>query len=114
MSYSTNPVRDAETYFDRQFAEGERVDADIAFAAETIREAFAAFQPIPFVSSTGSKGVLRYMPWTEAVNDYITYPETDALLMDVLKNSECPKVKALMKAIVDRYVDMNADELGML
>lgn len=113
MSYSTNPVADAERYWDAQYAESARMEALEIEAAKQITEAFESFGPVPYAQYNGSgTPKFAYMPFAEAVNDMLGYEEVDKLFMDMLKTSQCVKVKALLKAIEARYIRMRADELG--
>ena len=114
MSYSTNTVKDAERYWDAQFAEAEALEAAQLEAGKEIRECFATFSPVPYVQTMGLGGSvkLRYMPFIEAMNDTIGDERINLLLVDVLKTSDCPKVKALLSAMAEVHVQSWADEVG--
>jgi hypothetical protein len=114
MSYTANPHRDAESYWDRQYEEAEHLEAEQLKAGNEIRECFQAFKPVPYVQTNGFGGSakVRYMPFIEAMNDTIGDERIGAMLINVFKTSECPKVKALLSAMAEVHVQSWADEVG--
>ena len=103
-------VADADFYFENLAKENKRLKANAIKAGEQIREAFNTQTPLPYVA--GATWKLAYMPYKEAATDVICDDKVFPVFLEALKTSECPKVKALIAAMADKYVSMWADEVG--
>lgn len=109
MYYTASPTADAERYNDELDAQAQRTEALEIEAGNEIREAFQAAKPVPFVSGEGK---VRYMPFAEAVGEVISDDKVFDHLIVALKTSECPKVKALLKAMAERHVYLWAGDIA--
>lgn len=104
-----SPTRDAEEHFDRLSDEADRIEHNMIEAGNEIRQAFDSKSPVPYVTGEGK---VRYMPFEEAVSDIIQHDDVFAKLIDVLNTSDCMKVKAFIKIMAQKHVNMWADEIG--
>lgn len=114
MSYSSDPVQDADRHISEQAKYQERLEAMIKEASYQIEQGFKSFTIVPFThyGSQHAKGRLRYMPFAEAVDDLIADRTIFNQFVEVLKTSECPKVKALLDAMTEKHKSMWAEEVG--
>lgn len=119
MSYTADPVRDAAIYYDKLDAESEKLEAQEAYYADLITEAFTSdltkvsdtkLLQVPYV--TGNPGKIKYQPIGEAIGDLIAYDDVFNQLLKVLRTSPCAEVANLRAAMAKRYSDQWASELG--
>lgn len=110
MSYSTDPVSDADRHIEAQDDFAGRL---LAAEASVEAEIEAAFQ-------AGSDSLL---PMTRALKPFMTskwhealamldYEMPEAELLNVLSLSTCPHVVALRKEIAKQYASCFADEIA--
>lgn len=110
MSYSTDPVRDAEKYMD---AQGLFSDALNEAEATVEAEIEAAFQPDSDVPLPLTSSLRPYFQtkWHEALA-MLDYDGTEAELLNVLMMSKCEHVVALRTEIAKQYAKCFADEIA--
>ena len=107
MYYTANPAADAERYNDAMEAAADATEAAlIRFQAE-IADGFRTFAPLPIVYADSAR--VRYQSFDDAVSDMLGSDSVFAVLLDALKTSSCPKVKAVLAACEAQYSNDWAD-----
>lgn len=112
---STDPVSDAGDYMDRLSAESAAWDAATATAEQDIRRLFAAFfagAPVhlPYTGWTGAVPSVKLQPAIDAITDALTSGAPMHALAALLQGTGT--VDQLREALVQDYVQRNADDIG--
>lgn len=115
MSYSTNPVLDADRHEDAAAANGSTYYAELRAVETSIREAFAqhfAGKPgitLPHLAFVQGSDQVVQQPAREAIRDALDYQDTEdaehALLQGLVT------LEQFRAAIVERYIAVNADDI---
>jgi hypothetical protein len=110
MNYTANPAADALRHDDMMEAGADATEAALIRYQNEIADGFQNFQPLPIVyAHTGRSRQVRYQSFDEAVSDMMGSDAVFAVLLDALKTSQCPKVKAVLKACAKQYTHDWAD-----
>lgn len=107
MSYTAYPEADALRHDDAMEAGADAHEAALIRYQNEIADSFANFQPLP-IAYASSRRVL-YQSFNEAVSDLMADDKVFAVLLDALKTSSCPKVKAVLAACEAQYSSDWAD-----
>ena len=107
MNYTAHPSADALRYDDAMQAASDATEARMVRYQAEIADAFSSFTSAPIVYADQRK--VRYQSWDEAVSDLMADDKVFAVLLDALKTSECPKVKAVLAACAKQYTHDWAD-----
>ena len=107
MNYTANPAADALRYDDAAEAAADATEAALIRYQNEIADGFQNFQPLPVVYADQRQ--VRYQSFGEAVSDMMGSDAVFAVLLDALKTSECPKVKAVLQACAKQYTNDWAD-----
>ena len=107
MNYTANPAADALRYDDMMEAAADATEAALIEYQNQIADGFQNFQPLPVVYADQRK--VRYQSFDEAVSDMMGSDAVFSVLLDALKTSECPKVKAVLQACAKQYTHDWAD-----
>lgn len=101
MNYTAHPAADALRYDDMMEAAADATEAALIRYQAEIADGFKNFQPLPVVYADQHK--VRYQSFDEAVSDLMADDKVFAVLLDALKTSQCPKVKAVLQACAEQY-----------
>lgn len=107
MNYTAHPAADALRYDDMMQAASDATEARLVRYQGEIADGFQNFQPLPVVYA--DQGKVRYQSWDEAVSDLMADDKVFAVLLNALKHSECPMVKAVLDTCAERYSSQWAD-----
>ena len=107
MNYTANPAADALRHDDAMQAGADATEAALIRYQKEIADSFKNFQPLPVVYADSNR--VRYQPFDVAVSDMMADDKVFAVLLDALKTSECPKVKAVLQACAKQYTHDWAD-----
>lgn len=105
----------AEQYLARKEAADSALEDLHSELANDMRRALAGMQnAVPsFAGGTSTALPLEVLKSAaDEVVEALDYMETAEALMLVLKDSACPLVAKLRRAVVDRYVESNADSIA--
>ena len=105
--YSAHPAADALRHDNMMQAGADATEAALIRYQAEIADGFKNFQPLPVVYADQRK--VRYQSWNEAVSDLMADDKVFAVLLDALKHSSCPKVKAVLDTCAERYSAQWAD-----
>jgi hypothetical protein len=101
MNYTAHPAADALRYDDMMQAGADVAEAALIRYQAEIADGFKHFLPVPVVYADQRK--VRYQSFDEAVSDMLGSDAVFAVLLEALKTSECPKVKAVLTACAVQY-----------
>jgi hypothetical protein len=108
MSYYTaHPEADALRYDNRMQAGADDTEAALVRFQSEIADGFKHFLPVPVVYADQRK--VRYQSFDEAIGDLMADDKVFSVLLDTLKTSQCPKVKAVLAACEAQYTSDWAD-----
>lgn len=115
MSYSTNPVADADRFFDVLDTLNDSAARASEQFTEDTRKAFAeaykgGMTMVEWVQRF--PGAIRSQPTREAFYEELDYLIPQQALWKVLQESNCPLVAQLKKAVEDSYIERWAGEIG--
>ena len=99
--YAAHPAADALRYDDAMQAGADATEAALVRFQAEIADGFQNFQPLPVVYADQRK--VRYQSFDEAVSDMMGSDAVFAVLLDALKTSQCPKVKAVLTKCAEQY-----------
>jgi hypothetical protein len=109
MSYSTDPVSDADRHTDAQDAFTERLDAEIASVTEDIQKAFS--EQCMDLHLPVCKGEAPTCAEDEALG-LLSYPKLEGKLKQVLMHSTCRLVKQLREQMAEKYADLWVEDIA--
>lgn len=101
MSYTAYPEADALRHDDAMEAGAAAHEAALIRYQADIADGFKNFQPLPIVYADSRR--VRYQPFAEAIGDLMADDKVFSVLLDALKTSSCPKVKAVLAACEAQY-----------
>jgi hypothetical protein len=107
MNYTAHPAADALRYDDAMQAGADAHEVALVRYQAEIADGFKHFLPVPVVYADQRK--VRYQSFDEAVSDMLGSDAVFAVLLDALKTSQCPKVKAVLAACEAQYTHDWAD-----
>lgn len=116
--YTSNPVADAERYYDALDAEAEAIERKEIEVGKEIRDVLTkhirmtARLTLPSVSFKLSR--VSHVDAKDVISDEIAYGKPFDALMLVLQKSDCPHVAALREAIAESYIESNAADIAEL
>lgn len=114
--YTSNPVADAERYYDALDAEAEAIERKEIEVGKEIRDVLTkhirmtARLTLPSVSFKLSR--VSHVDAKDVISDEIAYGKPFDALMLVLQKSDCPHVAALREAIAESYIESNAADIA--
>ena len=109
MYYSSNPVADAERYYDEQDARAERAEAVMVDWQDEIKGGFDRLAGLPYID--GRTGKVRHQAFEEAAGDLIADDGVFAAFLKVMRNSKDPAVTELRKVMQAKYESQWLDDL---
>ena len=107
MHYTAHPAADALRHDDRMQASADAHEAELIRYQAEIADGFKHFLPVPVVYADQRK--VRYQSFDEALSDMMGSDAVFKVLLDTLKTSSCPKVKAVLAACEAQYSSDWAD-----
>ena len=107
MSYTAYPEADALRHDDMMQSGADAHEAALMRYQADIADGFKNFQPLPIVYASSRR--VRYQSFNEAVSDLMADDKVFSALLDALKTSTCPKVKAVLAACEAQYSSDWAD-----
>ena len=108
MSYYTaHPEHDALRHDDMMQAGADATEAQLVRFQAEIADGFKHGLPLPIVYADSAR--VRYQSFDQAVSDMMGDDKVFAVLLDALKTSSCPKVKAVLAACEAQYTHDWAD-----
>lgn len=116
MSYSNDPVKDADRYYDNLERESELIAREERAVREEIMDTLtkqirtATNLTVPVVMFT--KPLISQVAIADVIKDEIGYGKPFNALMQALQNSDCPLVAEIRKAIAESYADGNALDIA--
>jgi len=114
--YTSNPVADAENYYDALDKEAEAIEREEVRIGEEIKETLTKHirvtqnLTVPHVFSTSNK--IDYLTLRDVISDEVGYGGPFEALMLVLHGSDCSHVAALREAIAQSYINSNVSEIA--
>jgi hypothetical protein len=107
MTYTAHPAADALRHDNMMQAGADATEAQLVRFQAEIADGFRTFQPLPIVYANSAR--LRYQSFDQAIGDMLGSDEVFSVLLDTLKTSQCPKVKAVLAACEAQYTHDWAD-----
>jgi len=107
MNYTAHPEADALRHDNMMQAGADATEAQLVRFQAEIADGFKHFLPVPIVYANSAR--VRYQSFDQAVSDMLGSDEVFSVLLDTLKTSQCPKVKAVLAKCAEQYTSDWAD-----
>ena len=101
MTYTAYPAADALRHDNMMQAGADATEAALTRFQAEIADGFQNFQPLPIVYADSAR--VRYQSFDQAVGDMLGDDKVFSVLLDTLKTSQCPKVKAVLAKCAEQY-----------